>query len=102
MERDFTEVIASQKAMLARQNRRGAELDEQRLRDTYNTQLSRIHVQLGRRPDVRMLKLNYADLVADPQTQVSVLAEFLGVPFDSHAAANAIRPDLHRQKSITV
>jgi predicted AlkP superfamily phosphohydrolase/phosphomutase/tetratricopeptide (TPR) repeat protein len=102
MERDLTEVIASQKTMLARQSRRGAELDEQKLRHTYTSQLNRVHTQLARRPEVRMLTVSYSDLVADPMTQVSALAEFLRAPFDSQAAANAVRPDLHRQKSVTV
>jgi predicted AlkP superfamily phosphohydrolase/phosphomutase/tetratricopeptide (TPR) repeat protein len=99
MQRDLTEVIASQKAMLARQNRRGAELDEQKLRDTYTSQLNRIQAQLARRPDVRMLNVNYADLVADPAIGAVQVAEFLGGPFDCLAAASAVRPNLHRQKS---
>jgi predicted AlkP superfamily phosphohydrolase/phosphomutase/tetratricopeptide (TPR) repeat protein len=98
MERELTEVIASQKAMLTRQNRRGAEMDEQRLRETYTTQLNRVHTQLARRPDVRMLTVNYSDLVANSAEEVSALAEFLGAPFDREAAASAVRPDLHRQK----
>ena len=99
MERDLAEVIASQKAMLARQNRRGAELNEQKLRDTYTAQLQRVHAQLRRRSDVRILKVNYADLVADPVSSVSLIAEFLGEPFDRAAAAAAVRPELHRQKA---
>jgi predicted AlkP superfamily phosphohydrolase/phosphomutase/tetratricopeptide (TPR) repeat protein len=99
MERDLAEVIASQKAMLARQSRRGAELDEQKLHDTYTSQLNRVHAQLARRPDVRILTVNYSDLLADPITQVKVLAEFLGEPFGIHAAAKAIRPELQRQKA---
>jgi hypothetical protein len=99
MERDLTEVLASQKAMLARQSRRGAELDEQKLRDTYTTQLNRIQAQLARRSDVRILNVNYSDLVAAPQIQISTLAEFLGAPFDSYAAAGAVRPALQRQKA---
>jgi len=101
MERDLTEVVASQKAMLARQSRRGAVLDEQKLRDTYTSQLNRVHAQLARRPEVRILTVNYANLVADPIAQVSVLAEFLGEPFNHQPAANAIRPHLHRQKATT-
>jgi hypothetical protein len=101
MERDLTEVIASQKAMLARQSRRGAELEEHRLRETYTTQLNRVQTQLARRPEVRMLKVNYTDLVAEPVAEVNVLAEFLGAPFDLQAAVNAVRPDLQRQKVVT-
>jgi predicted AlkP superfamily phosphohydrolase/phosphomutase/tetratricopeptide (TPR) repeat protein len=99
MKRDLTEVVASQKAMLARQSRRGAELDEQKLRDTYTSQLNRVEAQLARRPEVRILTVNYSDLLADPITQVSVLAQFLGGPFNHQAAANVIRPHLHRQKA---
>jgi predicted AlkP superfamily phosphohydrolase/phosphomutase/tetratricopeptide (TPR) repeat protein len=98
MERDLNEVIASQKAMLARQNRRGAELDEKKLCDTYTAQLQRVHVQLARRPEVRLLTVNYSDLLADAVSKVSAIAEFLGEPFDRQSAVNAVRPDLQRQK----
>lgn len=100
MERDLGEVIASQKAMLDRQNRRAAELDEQTLRETYASQLNRVHTQLARRRDVRILNVNYADLVADPASGAGQVAEFLGTPFDCLAAASAVRPDLQRQKAV--
>jgi predicted AlkP superfamily phosphohydrolase/phosphomutase/tetratricopeptide (TPR) repeat protein len=99
MERELTEVMASQKAMLARQQRRGAELDEEKLRDTYTSQLNRVHAQLARRPEVRLLNVNYSELVADPIHEINALAGFLGVTFDIHAAAKAIRPELQRQKA---
>jgi len=99
MERDLGEVIASQKAMLARQNRRGAGMDEQKLRDAYTAQLHRVRTQLARRPDVRILEVNYSDLIGDPVHEVNALAEFLGEPFDRCAAAIAVRPDLRRQKT---
>ena len=98
IERDLAEVIASQKAMLARHGRRGAELDERRLRDTYTSQLNRIEAQLARRPDARVLNVNHADLIAEPMTEVNAIAAFLGAPFDCRAAADVVRPELHRQK----
>jgi len=97
MERDLSEVIASQKAMLVRQNRHGAALEEQKLRETYSSQLQRVHSQLARRSEVRMLKVNYAALVADPICEVTALAKFIGEPFDCQAAARAVRPQLRRQ-----
>jgi predicted AlkP superfamily phosphohydrolase/phosphomutase/tetratricopeptide (TPR) repeat protein len=100
MEREMTEVIASQKAMLARQGRRGAEMDEQKLRDTYTTQLIRVHTQLARRQDVRMLIVNYAELVADAMNGAGQVAEFLGAPFDCQAAADTVRSDLQHQKAV--
>jgi hypothetical protein len=99
MERDLSEVIASQKTMLTRQGRRGAELEDEKLRETYIAQLQRIHAQLARRPEVQMLTVRYAELVVDPIREVSAIAEFLGKPFDDAAAVAAIRPELHRQKA---
>jgi len=99
MERELDEVIASQKTMLDRQGRRGAALEEQKLRETYTAQLHRVHAQLARRREVRMLTVGYADLVAEPAREVKSLAEFLGEPFDCKAAAGAVRPELQRQKS---
>ena len=93
------EVIASQKAMLARQNRRGAELDEQKLRETYIAQLKRVYSLLARRPEVQVFTVKYADLIADPLRQVNALAEFFGQPFNRQAAINAVRPQLQRQKA---
>jgi hypothetical protein len=98
MERDLREVIASQKAMLARQGRRGAQLAEQKLSDTYHAQLQRVLKQIGRRPELRRLTINYGDLLANPTAGTERLARFLGEPFDGTAAAAAVRPDLRRQK----
>lgn len=98
MERNLGEVIASQRAMLERQGRRGAELDEQKLAETYVAQLMRLRKQIAMRPELRLFAVNYNDLLADAPRIVPQLAEFLGTPFDGQRAANAIRPDLRRQK----
>jgi hypothetical protein len=98
MERKLEEVIASQRAMLIRQGRRGASLDDEQLRAAYMSQLQRVHNQLARRPEVRLLTMNYSELLADPQAGVERLAQFLGRPFDCAAAARTVRPQLRRQQ----
>jgi predicted AlkP superfamily phosphohydrolase/phosphomutase/thioredoxin-like negative regulator of GroEL len=98
MERNLGEVIASQRAMLERQGRRGAELEEDKLAETYVTQLARLRQQLAARPEVRLWTVNYNDLVAQPASVLPSLTEFLGQPFDIVQAAAAVRPELRRQK----
>jgi predicted AlkP superfamily phosphohydrolase/phosphomutase/tetratricopeptide (TPR) repeat protein len=99
MDRDLKEVIASQKAMLTRQHRQGAELDERTLVETYASQMRRVLTRLGRRPEIRILSINYADLLSDPAGGVARIASFLGPPFDVEASIESIRPELRRQKS---
>lgn len=98
MERNFGEVIASQRAMLERQGRRGAALDEQTLAETYVSQLVHLQKQIAARAELRVLPVNYSELLADASSVVPRLAEFLGEPFDVPRAAAAIRPELRRQK----
>ncbi len=98
MERNLNEVIASQKAMLARQGRQGAALDAQKLSETYQTQLQRVRKQIARRPEMPILSVNYGELLADPTAGAEQLAQFLDGPFDCARAIAAVRPELRRQK----
>lgn len=98
MERKLDEVIASQRAMLFRQGRTGAALDEQQLAETYRAQLERVRRQMARRPHLRTLAVNYNHLLAEPAAGAEQLARFLGAPFDVVAAVAAVRPELRRQK----
>ena len=102
MERNLAEVIASQNAMLARQGRQGAELDGRQLLETYTAQIQRVRTALARRPEMRILPVNYAELLADPMAGVDRVALFVGEPFNREAAAGAVRPQLQRQKAFSV
>lgn len=98
MERNLDEVIASQKAMLTRQGRTGAALDEKKLAETYRAQLDRVRRRMAHRPEMRTLPVNYHALLTEPAAGAEQLASFLGAPFDAVAAVAAVRPDLRRQK----
>jgi len=99
MERNLDEVIASQNAMLARQGRRGAELDRQQLLDIYTAQLDRVRDQLSRRTHARILTMNFAALLVDPSTGVDRVARFLETPFDRRSALETVHPELRRQRA---
>src|SRR5438874_3601406 len=85
VDREISEVIASQNAMLARHNRRGAEIDQAKLAATYHEQLQRVYHQLSRRVEFRSVIVNYGELLAQPLAGVKRVAEFLGEPFDIEA-----------------
>jgi hypothetical protein len=97
--RDMREVVASQKAMLARLGRKGGELADARLMRAYTSQLVRVQTWLRRRTEIPVLAVSYADALADPTAMAARLARFLGEPFDARAAAAAIEPSLRRQGS---
>jgi hypothetical protein len=90
-------IVASQNAMLARQGRRGAELGKQQLLETSTAQLQRVRSQLPRHPEIRVLPMNYVELLAVPKTSADRAARFLGEPLDAAAAAT-VRPELRRKR----
>jgi len=98
MERNLDEVVASQTAMLVRQGRSGAKLDAGQLKETYTAHLQRVRAQLARRADVRLLPVDYAELLANPVPGVERVARFLGGPFNCETARATMHPNLRRQK----
>ena len=49
--------------------------------------------------EMRILPVNYAELLADPVSGADRVARFLGEPFNREAAARTVRPELRRQKA---
>jgi len=99
MHRDLDEVIASQKAMLARLKRKGGALNDDRLRTVYTSQLVQVQTQLRHRPDIAVLPIDYAAALADPAATAARVQAFLGEPFDVAAASAVIDPKLRRQRA---
>jgi hypothetical protein len=98
MLRNLDEVIASQRQMLARLQRKGALLGDQALRRAYAGHLVALQQWLQGRPEIAILPVDYARALADPIATATRLAAFLGFPFDAEAAAAAVAPSLRRQK----
>lgn len=99
MERNLGEVVASQTAMLSRQNVVGGTLSERRLASTYRAQIEaarRDLKRLGKRCSV--LGINYQEALADPEGTARRVNAFLGGTFDEAAMRRAIDPSLRRQK----
>lgn len=99
IQRDLTEVLASQSAMLERLGRGAANLTEAALAAQYIRQETEILAWLDTRPGIGVLPLRYDAVLADPAAAAAAIATFLGVPFDTRACADAIDPRLQRQKA---
>jgi len=94
--RPLVEVVASQRAMLARPSEAEAGLSEQRLVEIFAAQLRELE-RWAEREGARLLRLDYPGLVAAPQAGATALSRFLGGGLDEGAMAAAIEPALHRQ-----
>jgi hypothetical protein len=94
--RDLREVIASQDAMLGGL---APGLSAERLAAIFAAQLRELEEWAGARPQVRMLRLEHAELLGEPLRAARTLAGFLGGGLDIGAMAAAVDPALHRQRT---
>lgn len=98
-DRDLDEVLASQKKMLDRSGRTGAQLAPAALKQVYSAQMRQVEQWLDSRPDVSWMKLAYRDVIADPAAAAQRVAEFIGRPEAAAAMAGAVDPSLYRNRA---
>ena len=98
MERDLEEILASQGKMLERQQRKGADLSNERLRETFARQLRQVKKMLAER-SIPTLWVAHRDALDRPVEVAARLRAFLlGHDLDEEAMARVVDRDLYRQR----
>ena len=98
MERPLGEVVASQGAMLRRQNQAGGAISDRRLAATYRSQMASVRRSLKRHGDrISVLGIKYHDALTDPHGVAQRINAFLGGGLNVEAIAAAVDPSLRRQ-----
>ncbi len=97
MRRDLEEVLRSQAVMLERQGKKGAAVSSDILARTYKQQLEGVEQMVAKRPDITMIDVDYADVIASPRAQAERVSVFLG-GLDVDAMVDAVDTTLYRQR----
>jgi predicted AlkP superfamily phosphohydrolase/phosphomutase/tetratricopeptide (TPR) repeat protein len=100
MRRDLAATIASQRVMLRRQGRAGADLAEDSLKETYLHWLREVSAWIRQRDDVAVLPCAYEEVLDSPLRMAEQIGDFLGRPFDCVKAAAAVEPRLKHHGSL--
>ncbi len=98
MQRDLTEVIASQRAMLQQQGRPTAALRDAKLGEIFSKQLADVRQWLSQNPSFQVLFLQHRDVIEMPLAVAQQIASFLGGDLDPKRMAAAVDPSLYRQR----
>jgi hypothetical protein len=96
MQRPIEEVLASQRAMLLREGKAGA--DAAVLKKAFEGQLAQLDVWLAAQAQVSVLRVPYHRVVSDAHAVAADVNAFLGLDLDTAAMARAVEPALHRQR----
>lgn len=96
IERDLAEVLASQDKMLARSGRKGA--SHTIMRSAFQNHLAKLDGWLKTQPHIRLLRLNYPEVIAQPLAQAERIKEFLGLNLATEKMVAAVDPSLYRNR----
>ena len=100
MERPLAEVVASQRAMLDRLGKTGAETSHARLAGTFLQQVARVRRLLGHYAgEIHCLSVSYAQALEDPVLIATRVGNFLGMTLDSVSMTQAVEPSLRNQRA---
>jgi hypothetical protein len=98
MHREMGEVLASQRAMLERVGK-PSPIDDERMARLFQKHLVQFAAWSIERSNIRVLNVNYNELVAAPAPIVAEIDRFLGGGLDTEKMAGAIDPRLYRNRA---
>ncbi len=100
MDRDLSEVVASQRTMLDRQDRQGANLSDSELMAVYRSQLDAVFKTLAQR-QIPWLMVRHAQVIRHPQRVAQDLNKAFAGALDESAMAAVVDQSLYRERSTT-
>jgi hypothetical protein len=99
LRRNLAEVLASQRAWLARRGLASGGLPDARLAAVFRAQLEELEAGVAARARASLLRVEFAQLIGHPLRAARELRAFLGLPLDCPAMAAAVEPALQRQRA---
>jgi hypothetical protein len=96
MRRPLDEVLASQRVMLQRDGKAGA--DPAVLKRAFESQLAQLDAWLSAQAGITVLPVQHPQLMREPLAVADALSDFLGLALDKAAMVGVVDPNLHRQR----
>jgi LPS sulfotransferase NodH len=98
MEREISEILASQRKMLERRNKT-SQVDDAQIEQQFGKHLSVVKPWLVRQPNMEVLYISYNELMADPEPFCRRVIEFVHVPLDLERMLTVPRKELYRNRA---
>ena len=99
MERDLDEILASQRRMLERSDKKeGKPIEDAQLRRDYQAHLDAVKDWLKLQDWLSVLFISYNQILRDPMAAFKMVDAFLEPPLDVEAMARVVEPALYREQ----
>jgi len=98
MERELSEVLASQQKMLTHRNEQST-VEDKELKQQFQDHLKKVRAWLVRQPNIEVLYVNFNALMKDPEPYCSKVAEFIGIPMNKDNMLSVPNKNLYRNRA---
>lgn len=98
MERETSEILASQRKMLQRRNETST-LSDADMEARFQEHLRAVKYWMARKANMRILYVKYGEMVGAPETLCRSIADFLETPLDLRAMQSVPDQSLYRNRS---
>ena len=97
--RKMDEILASQRAMLARRGQPCGQASDAAMAGAFGRHLSAVQQWLAEHQQMEVLYVNYAAVLSDPLATSHEIKDFLALPLDVRQMASVIDESLYRQRA---
>lgn len=96
--RNMNEILASQRKMLINRGEDPDKQDDAQMAILFEKHLSQVESWLAAQPNIKVLYLQYSDILSNPLPEIEKLNAFLGGSLDTARMAEAVDPALYRNR----
>lgn len=98
MSRNMDEVLRSQRSMLERDGKSGDDVDDQTMANLFRQHLDDVIEWLKTQKNIQVLRINYNDILKEPEPHVNKIDVFLNMDLDKEAMVRVVEPNLYRER----
>jgi hypothetical protein len=98
MERSLQEVLRSQKKMLVNRAEDSA-ISDSEMEERFKKHLAAVKFWLARQPNIEVLYVDYARMIASPRDHCAMIADFIGLPLDIEKMQQVPSQQLYRNRA---
>jgi len=99
MLRSIDEILASQKKMAVRLQKKEDNIDDNILRQNYSVHLEEVKKWMGQQENIEVLYVNYSDAIDDPVAVAENIGSFLGMKLNMQDMTKVVDSSLYRNRA---